>query len=128
MAGWPPYVEGEALRERLDRETQLPVDEAVALASDVAEALQTAHEQAVVPRDVKPANIRRGFARSTLNGSPGRVPFPPAGTCSARTAGSPAPPRSRLRPGLMAVKGLEITGLERDEFLVGYVVTDRFSS
>ena len=34
-----PYVEGESLREKLDRERQLPVDEAVRIASDVAEAL-----------------------------------------------------------------------------------------
>ena len=52
-----PYVEGESLRERLDREHQLPVDEAVRIASDVAEALQAAHDQGVIHRDVKPANI-----------------------------------------------------------------------
>jgi serine/threonine-protein kinase len=52
-----PYVEGESLRDRLDREHQLPVDEAVKIATDVAEALQAAHEQGVVHRDIKPANI-----------------------------------------------------------------------
>jgi len=52
-----PYVEGESLRERLDREHQLPVDEAVQVAKDVAEALQAAHDQGVIHRDVKPANI-----------------------------------------------------------------------
>ena len=52
-----PYVEGESLREKLDRERQLPVDEAVGIACDVAEALQSAHEQGVIHRDVKPANI-----------------------------------------------------------------------
>ena len=52
-----PYVEGESLRERLDREKQLPVDEAVALASKVAGALQAAHDQGIVHRDIKPANI-----------------------------------------------------------------------
>ncbi len=40
-----PYVEGETLRDRLEREKQLPVDEAVRIATDVAEALQSAHEQ-----------------------------------------------------------------------------------
>ena len=52
-----PYVEGESLRERLDREHQLPVDEAVRIASDVAEALQYAHDHEVIHRDIKPANI-----------------------------------------------------------------------
>ena len=52
-----PYVEGETLRDRIDREKQLPVDEAVALASKVAGALQHAHEHAVIHRDIKPGNI-----------------------------------------------------------------------
>lgn len=52
-----PYVEGETLRDKLEGEHQLPVDEAVRIASDVAEALQVAHEQGVIHRDIKPANI-----------------------------------------------------------------------
>ena len=52
-----PYLEGETLRNRIDREHQLPVDEAVALASKVAGALQHAHEHGVIHRDIKPANI-----------------------------------------------------------------------
>jgi len=52
-----PYVEGESLRERLDREHQLPVDEAVRIATDVAEALDYAHAHGVIHRDIKPANI-----------------------------------------------------------------------
>lgn len=52
-----PFVEGESLRERLDRETQLPVAEAVSIAGKVAGALHLAHEQGVVHRDIKPANI-----------------------------------------------------------------------
>ncbi len=52
-----PHVEGESLRERLDREKQLPVDEAVKIVSEVADALHTAHEQGVIHRDIKPANI-----------------------------------------------------------------------
>jgi Tol biopolymer transport system component len=52
-----PYVEGETLRARLDRETQLGVDEAVQLVSEVADALQYAHEHGVVHRDIKPENI-----------------------------------------------------------------------
>ena len=52
-----PYVEGETLRDRIDHEKQLPVDEAVALASKVAGALQHAHEHGVIHRDIKPGNI-----------------------------------------------------------------------
>jgi len=52
-----PYVEGESLRDRLDREHQLPVDDAVRIATNVAEALDYAHRQGVIHRDIKPANI-----------------------------------------------------------------------
>jgi len=52
-----PYVEGESLRQRLDRESQLPVEQAIALAREVAEALQYAHERGVIHRDIKPENI-----------------------------------------------------------------------
>ena len=52
-----PYIEGETLGDRLEREKQLPVDEAVRIATDVAEALHAAHEQGVIHRDIKPANI-----------------------------------------------------------------------
>ncbi|HUP51438.1 MAG TPA: protein kinase [Longimicrobiales bacterium] len=52
-----PHVEGESLRARLDREHQLPVDEAVRIATNVAEALDYAHRHGVIHRDIKPANI-----------------------------------------------------------------------
>ena len=52
-----PYVEGESLRERLTREKQLPVEEAVRIATEVASALDYAHRHGVVHRDIKPENI-----------------------------------------------------------------------
>jgi serine/threonine-protein kinase len=52
-----PYVEGESLRDHLNREHQLPVSEAVRLASQVASALDYAHRHGVVHRDIKPENI-----------------------------------------------------------------------
>jgi serine/threonine-protein kinase len=52
-----PFVDGESLRERLEREGQLPVGDAVRIATQVAEALEAAHQQGVVHRDIKPANI-----------------------------------------------------------------------
>ena len=52
-----PYVEGESLQDRIDREKQLPVDEAVRIATAVANALDHAHRHRVIHRDIKPANI-----------------------------------------------------------------------
>ncbi|MFI5279604.1 MAG: protein kinase [Gemmatimonadales bacterium] len=52
-----PYVEGESLRDRLTREKQLPVEEAVRLAREVLSALDYAHRKNVVHRDIKPENI-----------------------------------------------------------------------
>jgi serine/threonine-protein kinase len=52
-----PYVEGETLRERLVRAKQLPVDQAVRIAREVAGALEHAHRHGVVHRDIKPGNI-----------------------------------------------------------------------
>ena len=52
-----PYVAGESLRARLTRERQLPVDDALRIAREVADALDYAHRQGVVHRDVKPENI-----------------------------------------------------------------------
>jgi serine/threonine protein kinase/Flp pilus assembly protein TadD len=52
-----PYVEGESLRERLDREQLLPVDEAIRHARAIASALDYAHRQQIVHRDIKPENV-----------------------------------------------------------------------
>jgi serine/threonine-protein kinase len=52
-----PFVEGDTLQYRLEREHQLPVGEAVRIATDMAEALDYAHRQGVMHRDIKPANI-----------------------------------------------------------------------
>ncbi len=52
-----PFVEGETLRDRLDRETQLPIADAVRIASEIGAALDHAHRQGVIHRDIKPENI-----------------------------------------------------------------------
>ena len=52
-----PFVDGETLRDRLNREKQLPVDDAVRLTSEIASALDYAHRKGVIHRDIKPENI-----------------------------------------------------------------------
>jgi len=52
-----PYVEGESLRDRLVRERQLPIDDAITIVRQVASALSYAHSRDVVHRDVKPDNV-----------------------------------------------------------------------
>src|SRR5687768_15648174 len=52
-----PYVEGESLRDRMDREKQLPIDDALRIAREVGDALQYAHGLGVIHRDIKPENI-----------------------------------------------------------------------
>ncbi len=52
-----PFIEGESLRERLTREKQLPVDDAVRITREVASALDYAHRHHVIHRDIKPENI-----------------------------------------------------------------------
>jgi eukaryotic-like serine/threonine-protein kinase len=52
-----PYIEGETIRDRLNRETQFSVDEAVRITREIADALDYAHRHGVIHRDIKPENI-----------------------------------------------------------------------
>ncbi len=52
-----PFVRGESLRDRLDREQQLPIEDAIHIALEVADALGYAHELGIIHRDIKPENI-----------------------------------------------------------------------
>ena len=52
-----PFVQGESLRDRLTREKQLPISDAIRIASEVASALDYAHRHGVIHRDIKPENI-----------------------------------------------------------------------
>lgn len=62
-----PYLSGEALADRLEREGPLPVDEAVQTAIDVASALEHAHREGVIHRDVKPGNIMLAGGRTFVS-------------------------------------------------------------
>lgn len=89
-----PLVEGESLRDRLDREGKLPLDEVLAIARAVAATLAYAHEKGVVHRDVKPENILFsgdqplvadfGIARALSAAGGGRL------TVTGHAVGSPA--------------------------------------
>jgi serine/threonine-protein kinase len=52
-----PYIEGESLRDRLDRDGRIPIPEAVKLAGQIADALQHAHDKGILHRDIKPTNV-----------------------------------------------------------------------
>ena len=61
-----PYVDGESLRDRLKREPQLPIEEAVRIATEASRGLAYAHAQGVVHRDIKPENLLLARDGSTL--------------------------------------------------------------
>lgn len=61
-----PYIEGESLRDRLNREKQLPLDDALQVAREVADALSYAHARGVIHRDIKPENILLESGHATV--------------------------------------------------------------
>jgi eukaryotic-like serine/threonine-protein kinase len=61
-----PFVDGESLRERIDREGPLPLDDALRIATEVADALEHAHRAGVVHRDVKPENVLIGSGHARV--------------------------------------------------------------
>jgi serine/threonine-protein kinase len=78
-----PYIDGQSLRQRIDREKQLPVDDTIRIATGVANALDYVHRHGVVHRDLKPENILLhdgqplvadfGIARALSNAAGGRL-------------------------------------------------------
>jgi eukaryotic-like serine/threonine-protein kinase len=104
------FIDGETLADRIARDP-IPLDEAVAIAKQIAEALEAAHEQGITHRDLKPANIKVrsdgtvkvldfGLAKLAEPGSPGRQP----GSGSAQLAASLSP--TITSPGLITGVGV----------------------
>jgi serine/threonine protein kinase len=87
-----PYVEGETLRGRLTRERQLPVEDACAIARQIAGALAYAHSQGVIHRDIKPENIllSAGVAVVADFGIAKAVTVATADTSAGMAVGTPA--------------------------------------
>jgi len=84
-----PFVEGESLRDRLNREKQLPVQAAVRIAGEVAAAIAYAHRPGVIHRDVRPGNIL--FAKS------GQVKLTGLGLARAQSCRSASSPEDSAR-------------------------------
>lgn len=82
-----PYVEDETLRDRLDRETHLGVEEAVRITREVADALDYAHRNGVLHRDIKPGNILLQEGRPMLADFGIALPLGPAGVQRTTEAG-----------------------------------------
>ena len=86
-----PYVEGESLRDRLQREAQLPVPVALGIAREMADALTYAHRRGVVHRDIKPANIMLTAAGdATVSGEGSHALLADFGIARALAAGGTA--------------------------------------
>ena len=97
-----PCVEGETLRDRLSREQQLPIEDAVSIACEVASALSYAHSHDVIHRDVKPENILLSGGEAIVAdfGIAGALDAAGGGklTRTGVVLGTPAYMRARSRP------------------------------
>ncbi len=121
-----PRVEGETLRQRLERERQLPIEEAVRIACDVAEALGYAHSRGVIHRDIKPENILLSGGRAVVTDFGIARALSAAGlepiTDSGVVVGTPAymsPEQAACDPGLDGRSDLYSLGCVLYEMLVG---------
>jgi len=104
-----PYVEGETLRDRLRREGQLPVEDAVRIAREAAQALQYAHTHGVIHRDIKPENLLL-----TADGNTLVADFGVARALDAGTAGTTALTEPGVAVGTPAYMSPEQASGERE--------------
>jgi serine/threonine-protein kinase len=123
-----PYVRGESLRERLEREAELPVDDALRILRDVVEALAEAHANGIVHRDIKPDNIMLtsghaivadfGVAKAVTDAARG----PGGVTTSGVTLGTPsymAPEQAAADPKIDHRADIYAVGVLAYEMLAG---------
>jgi serine/threonine-protein kinase len=121
-----PFISGETLHKRLERERQLPLSEAVRIAAEVASALDYAHRQGIVHRDIKPENILLqngealvadfGIARAITEGGGAKL------TSTGVTLGTPAymsPEQASADPGLDGRSDIYSLGCVLYEMLAG---------
>jgi serine/threonine-protein kinase len=121
-----PFVSGETLHKRLERERQLPLSEAVRIAAEVASALDYAHRNGIVHRDIKPENILLqngealvadfGIARAITEGGGAKL------TSTGITLGTPAymsPEQASADPGLDGRSDIYSLGCVLYEMLAG---------
>src|SRR2546427_4394175 len=101
-----PYVEGESLRHRLLRERKLPLDDALHIARDVADALAFAHAQGIIHRDIKPENILLAGAHAIVADFGIARAISAAGSLTLTQAGQPIGPPGHPSPaGAMGLGG-----------------------
>jgi serine/threonine-protein kinase len=121
-----PFISGETLHKRLERERQLPLSEAVRIAAEVASALDYAHRNGIVHRDIKPENILLqngealvadfGIARAITEGGGAKL------TSTGVTLGTPAymsPEQASADPGLDGRSDIYSLGCVLYEMLAG---------
>lgn len=121
-----PYVDGESLRDRLRREGALPQADAVRIALQAAQALDYAHREGVIHRDVKPENILLARDGTTLVADFGIArPFGPAADPGLTVAGTVVGTPAYMSPEQAA--GAPAVGPESDVYSLGCVLFEMLS-
>src|SRR5260370_36735014 len=114
-----PYVDGESLRHRLLRERTLPLEDALYIARDVADALAFAHQQGIIHRDIKPENILLSGTHAIVADFGIARAISAAGRLTLTQAGQPLGPPGYMRPGQRVALGA--LGARTDIYRRGWV-------